>query len=184
MWTNTATAVPRSYFVDKTKNVDRDSLFAAAQIAMNWAYGTRFNMAIEDIRAVQAPLEKESFALARQLYTSTSGHDGALQEHASKVLARYWDLVWDLMGKYSDGFVVTRDASKKPTSTAVGYPSWWLDAADFGEGVAGHPWEFADFKHRYAQARAQMLQIDSTRHYAVGPDGTSNIILTQQTKRL
>jgi len=177
MWTSAATSVARSYVVDKTKNVDRESLFAAASIATNWAYGSNFNMAMADIRTVQVPLEKEGFALATQLTTSTSNHDSLLQAHAAKVFTRYWDLVWDLMGKYQDGYVVTHDASGAPNSVAVGYPKWWLDAVGFSKAVASDVDDFAKLKDRMTKAQAQMDEIDRKRKYAVAHDGSAELIV-------
>merc|ERR1712060_246761 len=69
-FTSAATEVPRSYVVDQKKSVDRQSLFWAANAVSNWAFGTNFALAIQDIRVAQLKLEARNFKLAEQLVTA------------------------------------------------------------------------------------------------------------------
>lgn len=167
-FTSAASEVARSYVVDLTKSVDRKSLFWATSAISNWAFGTNFAMAIKDIRAAQVKMEAPNFALAERLVTAPAAdHNRLLQEVAATMFEGWWDTFFELMGKYNDGYVITHAASNgAPTSTAVGYPSWWLKAASFDKGVDASDKAVADFKDqkdRMAKAKALMDKIDAQR---------------------
>lgn len=163
-FTSSATEVPRSYVVDKTKSVDRDSLFWAANAVSNWAFGTMFSHAIKDIRAEQVKLEAPLFELAQKLVTTpASMHNKLLADTAAKMHSAWWDMFFFLMGKYNDGYIISHGADGSVTSTAVGYPSWWLEAAHFESGVPGHSSEFSEQKARMAEAEALMTEINKKR---------------------
>merc|ERR1712066_721510 len=88
-----------------------------------------------------------------------------LDDHAKEVHAAWWDLFWDIMGKYNDGYVVTHSADGAFTSTPVGYPSWWLKAVDFKNGVRAPSSSFANLKKRMDDAATEMAEIDANRHH-------------------
>jgi len=165
--TSASTEVPRSYVVDATKSVDRLSLFWAASAVSNWAFGTNFKLAIKDIRAAQVQLEAPFFKLAEDLVTTPAAqHNKLLADVAAQVHTSWWDTFFDLMGKYNDGYVVTHAADGTATSTAVGYPAWWLKAASFDKGVDASEKATADFKDqkdRMANAKVLMDKINSQR---------------------
>jgi len=166
--TSASTIVARPYIVNASKSVDRDSLFWAVSAVGNWAHGSMFSRAIVDIRAAQDAWEQQSHALADELRSSNvASHDDKIQDFASKVHAAWWDLFWDLMGKYSDGYVVTRDQNGAPTSTAVGYPDWYLKSVDYLHGVKGStPDKMNRLRERIAIAVKQFAEIDAKRHHS------------------
>jgi len=164
-FTSAATEMPRSYFIDQTKSVDRQSLFWAATAVSNWAFGSMFSHAIKDIRAAQDKLETPNFELAEKLNTApVESHNALLKKVAETVLSGWWDTFFELMGKYNDGYVVTHNKDGSFTSTALGYPSWWLKAAGFSKGVVDVPdIDFKNLKDRMAAAKQLMDRINSHR---------------------
>jgi dipeptidase len=166
VWTSVATKVSRRYFIDKSIDVDRESLFWAVSAVQNWATGSMFNLAIKDIRVKQKALEDKSHALATSLQSAAPAkHNDMLGEFADKVHTTWWDLFWSLMYKYSDGYVVTRDASGAPVPTAVGYPSWYLEAVHFDKGLdANVTLQFHDQKARIGKATEQYAKIVAQRN--------------------
>eukprot|EP00931_Biecheleriopsis_adriatica_P072981 TRINITY_DN47359_c0_g1_i1.p1 TRINITY_DN47359_c0_g1~~TRINITY_DN47359_c0_g1_i1.p1 ORF type:complete len:596 (-),score=88.39 TRINITY_DN47359_c0_g1_i1:45-1790(-) len=166
-YTSAATRVPRCYVVDKTKNVDRHSLFWAATAVSNWAFGSMFSHAIQDVRTAQAELEAPLFKLAERLVTAPAAeHNSLLEQAAEQVHSRWWDLFWDLMGKYNDGYIISRNKDGTINSEAVGYPSWWLKAANFGDGIGPSSEvtaEFRSLQDRMAKAKDLMDKINKDR---------------------
>jgi dipeptidase len=163
-FTSVATQVPRSYYLDKSKTVDRRSLFWAATAVSNWAFGSMFSHAIKDIRAAQEKLEAPLFQLAEELISApASQHNEMIAKAAEQNFDGWWDLFFDLMGKYNDGYVITHGEDGAITSTAVGYPSWWLKAAGFDHGVAGESDDFENLKDRMASAKVLMDKINAKR---------------------
>lgn len=166
VWTSAATEVPRQYQVERSKGVDRQSLFWAASAVSNWAYGTMFSKAILDIRAAQESLEPKAKAFAESLRLSDEtgpAQSRRLADHAVEVLGAWWDLFFDLMGKYNDGYVVTYDGKGGFTSTAVGYPEWYLKAVGFDHAVPAPNSSFARLAQRMGDAAAVMAKIDAAR---------------------
>lgn len=181
-WSTTATTIARSYFVDKSLNVDRKSLFWAASAVSNWAYGTVFNKAILDMREAQATMEAVSLEVATKLESepSNGNQNKMLQEHADKIQSGWWDFFFFLMGKYNDGYVVTHDKSGSVTSTPVGYPSWWLKAVHFEKGVKATSDSFAKLNDRMAVAEKKMDEINNKRvppKHAFAPAPVSRSVL-------
>jgi len=162
--TSASSAVPRSYVVDTKKNVDRASLYWAANAVSNWAFGSRYSYAIKDVRAAQKKLEAPLFKLAERLVTADAGaHNQILQEAAETVHTAWWDTFFDLMGKYNDGYVITHAADGTVTSTAMGYPAWWLKAAGFDKAVPSPSSDYLNLKTRMATAKVLMDKIDGKR---------------------
>lgn len=164
-WTSVATSVPRSYTVDKTKSVDRQSLFWAASAVSNWAFGTNFKKAILDIRQAAKKLEAVTLEAGNNLKKESQedSHNKVLGDVASETLSGWWDFFFELMGKYNDGYVVTHAKDGSVTSTAVGYPSWWLKAAHFDAGVNASTASFAELKQRMDAAAKKMEEINKQR---------------------
>jgi len=166
VWTSSAGDVARPYHVDTAQAVDRKSLFWAVSAVSNWAYGSMFSHAIVDICAAQAQWEPRAQQLADTLATAAAAsHSELLAEFAEKVHAAWWDLFWSLMGKYNDGYVISRSPEGAVTSTAVGYPSWWLQAVHFETSVPAANSSFANLKHRMADAAKTMADIDARRKH-------------------
>jgi dipeptidase len=164
VWTSQASVVARAYVVDQTQNVDRDSLFWAVSAVSKWAYGSMFSHAIVDIRAAQAGWELQASDLAAELMTvEPEQQTSLLAEFAAKLRSGWWDLFWSLVGKYNDGYVITHSPDGTVTSTAVGYPSWWLEAVHFENAILTPNSSFQKLKRRMADAAAKMAEIDAKR---------------------
>lgn len=163
-WTSAASEIARPYVVDAKQSVDRDSLYWAASAVSNWAFGSMFSHAILDIRAAQAEWEPQAQVLAERLVSaSPAEHTKLLADFAAKVHAGWWDVFWSLVGKYNDGYVVTHSKDGAVTSTAVGYPSWWLKDVGFEHSLDAPSASFVSLKGRMASAAKTMAEIDARR---------------------
>merc|ERR1712080_467693 len=127
----------------------------AANAVSNWAYGSMFSRVMMDIRTEQAKLEGQALALAASLSTGAAEwHNIQIDEFANKVHTAWWDLFWFLMGKYNDGYIVSRNSNGVPAAAAVGYPKWWLKAVGFETGVDAPSASFVALKKRMNDAAA------------------------------
>merc|ERR1712157_308411 len=101
-----------------------------------------FSKAIVDIRMKQQEIERHisSFEASLVAGLTPQAQTEGIETMAIDVRQRWWDMFWSLVGKYNDGYIVAHDAlNGKFTSTAVGYPSWWLEAVHFERSLASTP---------------------------------------------
>lgn len=128
------TEVPESFSSGRRDVFDKDSAWWAFNFVSNWA-DLKFSYMIEDIKAAQNEVEGDFFAMqsavemaAVELYKK----DPALavkyltnysNDCANRAVEKWWNLAEDLVGKYDDGYV---------NGDSVGYPTEWLEEADFG----------------------------------------------------
>ncbi len=128
----------------------RESAWWAFNFVSNWA-DLKYSYMIEDIKAVRDPFEAEFFALqpvieksAIELYKQNPALAQSFlttytNSCATRVVAAYWKLASQLVGRYADGYVYGDDTYKLDS---VGYPDWWMKAVDFGKSTippAGYP---------------------------------------------
>eukprot|EP00929_Paragymnodinium_shiwhaense_P112589 TRINITY_DN80841_c0_g1_i1.p1 TRINITY_DN80841_c0_g1~~TRINITY_DN80841_c0_g1_i1.p1 ORF type:complete len:588 (+),score=127.48 TRINITY_DN80841_c0_g1_i1:109-1872(+) len=169
VWSSASTAVPRPYFVDKKKKVDQLSLFWASSAISNWAQAM-FSEMIVDIRKRQAEIEVDSLRVARMLASSDSDasmHTKIIDSHAMKVHESWWEFFFELMAKYSDGYIIERDASGATNPKAVGYPAWYLKAVDYEHAVVGAtPEQYKALADRMKQASEEFAKIDALRPHS------------------
>jgi hypothetical protein len=57
-----------------------------------------------------------------------------LIKNAEKIVTSLWLLADELMFKYADGFVNSKEESKQ-----VGYPTWWLEKVGYEDGPPPPP---------------------------------------------
>lgn len=128
------TEVPESFASGSRAFFDKDSAWWAFDYVANLA-DLKFSYMIQDINAVQNEFEGEFFAMqpaveeaAKKMYYKNP--DLAIKylteysnNAATKVVDRWWDLADELIYKYNDGYVDNK---------SVGYPTWWLEAVDYG----------------------------------------------------
>ena len=123
---------------------NRDSLFWAFNFVGNWS-DLKFSYMIKDIRAKQSELEDEFFKTVpgaekrfMELYKARNvkGADEYITKYVEsnidQTFKAWWGLAWDLVGKYSDGYVI----DDKGKATTVGYPTEWLTEVGFGNNDA------------------------------------------------
>ena len=126
---------------------DRTKALWAHRAVFNLAQ-LRFSHAIEEIRATGDSLEANSFALqgrwdARLAHVSavSEGEKAALSaeytRNANDTVAAWWELSERLLAHFGEGYC----NAGKPlcASRELGYPAWWLHAADFAGGKQPHP---------------------------------------------
>lgn len=100
-----------------------------------------------DIKPLQRELEANSVELVRKTDVSVRGLDestarekitSVCMNNANKVVESWWKLAITLVGKYADGYVnLPRGNYATPginPRREVGYPSWWLNSTNYGEG--------------------------------------------------
>ena len=134
------TEVPRPYAVGKRHEFDRDSAWWAWNFVGNWA-DLKFSHMIQDIRQVQQQLEGKYFLelpqadkKALEFYQkdpklAVDFINRFVNENLTEGLDTWWNLAWNLVGKYHDGMVISPDGS----FSTPGYPTWWLEKVGFGD---------------------------------------------------
>ncbi len=149
--------VPRAYQKGTMNYFDRNFAF--------WVFNSVANLAclkycymVEDIKAKQQELESESIKMQKEieeetkrLLRETDGKSKAqkyLFDKSSaiveKVLKEWWDLLYFLFHKYSNGYINTfgetrkKDGNKVLKSKEVGYPLWWRKAVGYAQGPTSY----------------------------------------------
>ncbi|OPZ61393.1 MAG: Dipeptidase A [Synergistetes bacterium ADurb.Bin520] len=134
------TEVPRPYAVGKRHQFDRDSAWWAWNFVGNWA-DLKFSHMIQDIRQVQQQLEGKYFLELPQADKKALEYyqkdpklavdfiNRFVNENLTEGLDTWWNLAWNLVGKYHDGMVISPDGS----FSTPGYPTWWLEKVGFGD---------------------------------------------------
>lgn len=136
-----AKKIPASYQVYDRAKFNMESTFWAFQLVQNWS-DLKHSYMIKDIQAKQQALENTFFKEVPQIdkefmkvYDPKNPAKGVelitkfVDGNMVKVHNEWWNLAWELIGKYSDGYVITPEG--KPG--VVGYPTEWLEAVGFGE---------------------------------------------------
>lgn len=138
------TEVPESWATGMRHKMDRNSAWWAFNFVSNWAT-IKWNYMIVDIAAEQEKFESRFLAEVPKLRDEVAkvyGKDPSkavamvtdyTSEAMEEVEARWWALGDELVGKYSDGYVMTDEGSQE----GAGYPTWWLK--DVGFGATSNP---------------------------------------------
>ncbi len=134
-------SLPKSLAVYDRAKFNKDSTYWAFNFVANWA-NLKYSYMIKDIRAKQSELENGFFKSAPQAEKDfMREYNGGGKEKAVKALTAYvnesvnkvhtewWNLAWDLVGKYADGYVI----DEKGHADAAGYPTEWLKEVGFGD---------------------------------------------------
>ena len=133
------TEIPEAYRTGARDRFDRDSAWWAFNFVSNWA-DLKFDYMIEDIRAEQDKFEKRFVQMqptidqaAKDLYEkdpelAREFLTNYTKSNLTEVEERWWTLAEELVYKYHDGYINTKDDVK-----AVGYPTEWLEKVNFGD---------------------------------------------------
>ena len=137
-------SLPKSMAVYDRAKFNQESTFWAFNFVGNWA-DLKHSYMIKDIRAKQAELENGFFSTLPATdkafmakYKAKKTAEGSelitsyVNANMNKVHKEWWALAWDLVGKYSDGYVI----DDKGKATTVGYPTEWLTEVGFGNNDA------------------------------------------------
>ncbi|GLD91598.1 hypothetical protein PINS_up000131 [Pythium insidiosum] len=134
------TEVPESYLLGKQSEFSQDSAWWAFDFVNNWSL-LRFDEISKDVRAKIALFQTEAFALRKRMeehvaamnetsaivsYVQTQSND-----FASSVVARWWQFAWQLVAKFTDGYITTGENPEDMKT--LGYPAWWLQAVEFSK---------------------------------------------------
>lgn len=138
------TKLPESMNVYDRAKFNQKSLFWAFNLVANWA-DLKHSYMIKDIRAEQTKLEDGFFKTVpaaekkfMELYKAKNlkGADAYIttyvNDNINTVYTDWWNLAWNLIGKYSDGYVI----DEKGKNVTVGYPTEWLTKVGFGDNDA------------------------------------------------
>lgn len=137
------TEVPKGWSEGLRHRFDPNSAWWAFNFINNWAQ-LRWDSMINDVNAEQSKWETAFFEKQPSVEKEAADLYGQDPKKAQAFLTNYtcdnmekvqnaaWDLAWKLVGKYQDGSVMTEEGVQQ----SVGYPTWWLEAAGFGEGFA------------------------------------------------
>lgn len=130
------TKVPESFSKGTRTYVDRNYAWWAFNYVSNMI-DLKFSYILKDVQKIQQEFEQEFFQnqpfiekVALEMYQQSPEKAKAFltnycYNNATRVVERWWKLPDEIMFKYYDGSV---------GGTSVGYPTWWLEVVDFGEG--------------------------------------------------
>lgn len=108
----------------------------------------RYSLMINDVKAAQSKLELSFKHFISMVDESPLAEQGVLQKRNFDVVdnarAQTWDLFWQVMAKYQNGY---GDYGSK----SVGYPSKWLEDVGYGSFRATHE-QFDRQKQAFAKA--------------------------------
>ena len=136
-----ATSIAKPYYTCDTTKFSQDSAWWAFNFVANWA-ALKYSYMLKDIQAKQEEIEQAEFASvkamdqealalyqkdpaqARELLTTFS------KNQANQVVKIWWNLAWDLVARYDDGYV------NEPGKMAqeVGYPKEWYQRSNWPKG--------------------------------------------------
>lgn len=131
-------SIPPSYLIGKESKFTTDSSWWAFDFVNNWSY-LRYNIISKDIKLEQERLQEEAFAHSEKVrQVAASIHDRKNrtrfmeQEYnafAQHVVQEWWQLAWNLVSKFSDGWILVGEGPND--MTAPGYPEWFLQTTSF-----------------------------------------------------
>eukprot|EP01026_Neomeris_dumetosa_P084719 TRINITY_DN99696_c0_g2_i3.p1 TRINITY_DN99696_c0_g2~~TRINITY_DN99696_c0_g2_i3.p1 ORF type:complete len:660 (-),score=67.25 TRINITY_DN99696_c0_g2_i3:159-2138(-) len=132
-------SVPESYLLGKESKLISGSAWWAFKFINNWSQ-LRYDLINQEVQSARDNLQAKAFAFRENLlqkaeeYPTNSAEvveylEVQFNQFAQNVVSSWWDLAWDLVGKYSDGFVT--DGESNGDMWSPGYPKWWLEATNF-----------------------------------------------------
>ena len=130
-------AVPEPYRRGHQAVMDRQSAFWAHRVVENIA-NLRFSAMYPHLRNASSVLEAKGDAVRAAAYAAygrvRDAHEltRALNAHALSVVSEWWQLQDALLVMYADGYLTTAAAGGVAVSHSIGYPAWWLKAANVG----------------------------------------------------
>ncbi|KAJ0410557.1 hypothetical protein ATCC90586_006581 [Pythium insidiosum] len=134
------TEVPESYLLGKQSEFSQESAWWAFDFVNNWSL-LRFDEISKDVRAKIAVLQTEAFALRKRIEQHVAGMNDTSavasyvqtqsNDFASSVVARWWQFAWQLVAKFTDGYITTGENPEDMKT--LGYPAWWLQAVEFSK---------------------------------------------------
>ncbi|RLN60963.1 hypothetical protein BBJ28_00002657 [Nothophytophthora sp. Chile5] len=134
--------VPEAYVLGKESEFTPDSAWWAFSFVNNWSM-LRFDAISKDVRARIADLQQACFSAREAMETHVSRNDQLaakeirmyLQEQsnelASRIVDAWWKFAWQLVGKFTDGYITTGETPEEMETP--GYPAWWLKLSAFSK---------------------------------------------------
>jgi dipeptidase len=112
-------------------SVNRSYSFWANRYVFTMAQ-MRFDLAIQDVAAARAPLERQAASLVASLPADGAAAAARLSAHAASVVRAWWALSEQLLVWYAEG-----NCNGCPHATGsgrhFGYPAWWLKDAGYAD---------------------------------------------------
>ncbi|KDO22960.1 hypothetical protein SPRG_11807 [Saprolegnia parasitica CBS 223.65] len=128
----TQSSLPTSYTTGNQSVFNTDSAWWAFNFVNQWSM-LRWNSINGEVLSHATRLEADGIALMASLRRngthSASDISTQLNAFASSVVAHWWALAWQLVAKYSCGYIVTGEGPGK--MSAPGYSRAWLSATEF-----------------------------------------------------
>ena len=135
--------IPTSFRSGHQSIFSRSSAFWAACYVHNIA-NLKWSYMIHDISKKQNELENASINMIKEIFDQGAEEEDYLDDiqtieemlinNAEKIVTTLWLLADELIFKYADGFVNTKEESKQ-----VGYPTWWLEKVGYEDGPPPPP---------------------------------------------
>ncbi|DAZ92584.1 TPA: hypothetical protein N0F65_012814 [Lagenidium giganteum] len=130
-------SVPQSYLEGKQSRFSTASAWWAFDFVNNWS-SLRFDAISVDVRAAIKRLQTEAITRQQRFTQELADADPSmlvqqLEEEnnafAASVVEQWWALAWDLVSKFSDGFITTGE--EEGAMASPGYPAAWLTTTNF-----------------------------------------------------
>ncbi|DBA01297.1 TPA: hypothetical protein N0F65_001802 [Lagenidium giganteum] len=132
--------VPKEYLTGKQSEFNQQSAWWAFDFVNNWSL-LRFDVISQDVRAKMNELQDAAIANRKKweedalALNDTNEISKFLEEKsnafASDVISQWWSLAWQLVSKFTDGYIVTGELAGEMKT--LGYPEWWLKMSEFSK---------------------------------------------------
>lgn len=127
--------VPKALSIGWQGDYNLQTNFWSAR-ALAFAAQVKWSYIIEDIREMQHALEKRSQVLVAQIFSGKEDGDvtSLIRENCETAVSESNKLFHQLLFKYADGFINSRNDDGSFVSAYPGYPGHWLRSTDYPRG--------------------------------------------------
>ena len=170
--------IPESYLKGKESKFDPDSAWWAFSFVNNWSL-LRYDLMHKEIRIKVDELQAQALAFRQALEGKLLAmHHNGLEitqdidvlttesnAFAANVVQEWWQLAWQLISKFSDGYILTGE--KTTDMVNPGYPKWWIEATEFPQWPGQ---TFIPRKSLKAQLGSSWARLNMTKDYVEAKD--------------
>ncbi|CAK4656807.1 hypothetical protein LEN26_006660 [Aphanomyces euteiches] len=130
--------IPASYLASRKHHFNTKAAWWAFEFVNNWSM-LRYDLIHADVKDILDTLQDEALDLEAETTRNAivmpdqqmriQYIENRNNEFAQRMVDRWWDLAFQLIVKFSDGYIIRGDRSGD--MSAPGYPAWWLQTTNF-----------------------------------------------------